>query len=338
MSDKMEVDSKIGFVTECGIGNLHISNMIEKFKSKEYEKWQIWFSQNESKLKNYLSDPKLQIAIVAITGSKLDIIKKIQKKNVNILHLWTTNASEMWAIKAEAKATMKPVLISNRVELDIQTTKHTNPPTFRLYSQSKSVQFELKNDGEYVLGFIFDYEGRFQSKIIWNQSQDTVNSGSSPSSPVSPVNSNTFSNNTHVITFPDATQLQKAICYRFKELKIMVMSQETNDAIKFLSSPYQNDLRRYDDNFRFCLRLSSSNPESSLVIVHYSLTDDKYRQNKKWELGAKINEEKIEIHVVDGKAFYEKKVGQNTLKFYNPDEFLSYLNAQFHDDLTNPKM
>jgi len=326
-NNKMDVEAKTGFLTECNIVNTHISAM-EKFKSKEYEKWVIWFNLNEQKLKNYLSDPKAQIVIVAITGSKLDIVKKIQKKNVNILHFWTNNTSEMWAIKAEAKATMKPALLINRVELDIETTKHTNPPTFKLFSHSKSIKFELKNDGEYVLGFSFDNEGR-STRLQWNQ-----DSGSSPSSP---VNQTTFSNTTHVITFPDASSLQRAICYRFKELKIMVMSQETSDAVKFLSSPYQNDLRRYDDNFRFCIRQSSTNPETSLVIVHYSLNDDKYRQNKKWELGAKINEEKIEIHVADGKAFYEKKVGQNVLRFYNPDEFLAYLNAQFHEDLTNQK-
>jgi len=78
-NNKMEVDPKQGFLTECNIVNSHISNM-EKFKSKEYEKWVIWFNLNEQKLKNYLSDPKAQIVIVAITGSKLDIVKKNTKK------------------------------------------------------------------------------------------------------------------------------------------------------------------------------------------------------------------------------------------------------------------
>jgi hypothetical protein len=322
------MEIKPNFVIEANLVNLSL-NCIEQFKEKE--NWTNWFNLNESKFKNYCAENNdgKTIVIIAITKTNCDLVKKISKQNINVMYFWTNLTSELWAIKAESKATLKPILLSNRIELDIESMKNSSPPTFKVFSHSKVFKFELKNDGNYVLGFSFDRESRL-TKIEWNLNLN----GKKDIEDIKTLDTFFYSK----IYFADANSLQRAIVYTFKELKIMVMSDQTSDAVKFLYSPYQNDLRKYDDNFRFCIRSSSVNPEKSLVIVHFSLTDKKYRLYKKWDImGSKVNEEKLEIKVAEGKAFYEKKVGQNVLRFYNPDEFLSYLTYQFHEDLTNQR-
>jgi len=74
-----------------------------------------------------------------------------------------------------------------------------------------------------------------------------------------------------------------------------------------LSLSYENDLRKYDDNFRFCLQMSSSNPEKSLVLVHFSLADPIYKSKGVWELPAQVEEETIEIDIDENKKPFYKK-------------------------------
>lgn len=116
--------------------------------------------------------------------------------------------------------------------------------------------------------------------------------------------------------------------------KIATVSAESNEVIKLLTAPYQNDAKMQPIGFKFGFRKSQGNPKGCIVVFHYSNQDEKYKKTGKFELGAKYNEEKIELKTdEDGYWYIEKIVRDTTLKFYHADALIKYFEEDFVYDV-----
>lgn len=115
---------------------------------------------------------------------------------------------------------------------------------------------------------------------------------------------------------------------------IYIDTDDQKKAQEKLIKMFQEDTRKkYDDNFLFILRKSSSYPES-IIIIHYSmLQDPNYQNDGEFVFDSAINLDKVNVKKDDKGYYLEKFSEKMKMRFYNGYSFLNYLQNQFHEDL-----